>query len=278
MTMSKLLSERKTPAGTAYIEAGTGESLVLIHGVGLNKQVWQPQLDEFSNAFRVIAYDTLGHGNSPDPANLVSLDDYFDQMVELLDTLALPRVNLCGHSMGALITLGFSLKYPQRVDRIVPMMAAYDRPPEHQQRSRRVADILAGPGAGLLLDATLERWFSEQDAADPVRQARITQVRKWLQQVHKDGYSRAYRTFAENGETYVGQLHNIAAPAFFITAENDPNSTPAMSRRMAREVQRGQVFVMTGERHMGQYLGAEEIMPLMRNFLETPLPEEYPNG
>ena len=278
MTMSKLLSERKTPAGTAYIAAGAGEPLVLIHGVGLNKQVWQPQLDEFSYAFRVIAYDTLGHGNSPVPANHVSLDDYLDQLVELLDTLELPRVNLCGHSMGALITLGFSLKYPQRVVRIIPMMAAYDRPPEHQQRSRQVADILAGPEAGLLLDATLERWFSEQDAADPVRRARITQVRNWLRQTDDDGYARAYRTFSENGETYVGQLHNIAAPAFFITAENDPNSTPAMSRLMAREVQRGQVFVMKGERHMGQYLGAEEIMPLIRNFLETPLAEEYPNG
>ena len=276
--MSQLLSERKTPAGTAYIEAGTGESLVLIHGVGLNKQVWQPQLDEFSNAFRVIAYDTLGHGNSPVPANQVSLDEYFDQLVELLDTLELPRVNLCGHSMGALITLGFSLKTPQRVVRIIPMMTAYDRSPEHRQRSHQVADILAGPEAGVLLDATLKRWFSEQDTEDPARQVRITRVRNWLQQMDNDGYARAYRTFAENGETYVGQLHNIAAPAFFITAENDPNSTPAMSRRMAREVQRGQVFVMTGERHMGQYLGAEEIMPLIRNFLETPLPGEYSNG
>jgi pimeloyl-ACP methyl ester carboxylesterase len=157
-------------------------------------------------------------------------------------------------------------------------MAAYDRTPEHQQRSRQVADILAGPEAGVLLDATLKRWFSEQDYADPARQARITRVRNWLQQAHQDGYARAYRVFAENGETYVGQLQNIAAPVLFITAEYDSNSTPAMSRRMAREVQRGQVFIMAGERHMGQYLGAEEITLLMQEFLETPLPEEHSNG
>lgn len=268
------LTEHKTPAGTAYIEAGTGEPLVLIHGVGLNKQVWQPQLDEFSNAFRVIAYDTLGHGNSPVPADNIPLDDYFDQLIELLDALDLSRANLCGHSMGALITLGFSLKYPRRVKRIISMMAAYDRSPEHQQRSRRVADILAGPKAGVLLDATMERWFTGQDFADPARQARTSRVRNWLEQVDKAGYSRAYRTFAENGETYVGQLQKIAAPTFFVTAENDPNSTPAMSQRMADEVQRGQVFIMATERHMGQYLGAEEINPLIRKFLETPLPQE----
>ncbi len=275
---SKTLTEAKTPAGSSYIEAGTGEPLVLIHGVGLNKQVWQPQLDEFSKAFRVIAYDTIGHGNSPIPANDIPLDDYFDQLVELFDTLEIDRANLCGHSMGALITLGFSLKYPARVKRIIPMMAAYDRSPEHRQRSRKVADILAGPDAGALLEATLERWFSGRDTTDPLRRARIARVQNWLQQANQLGYSRAYRVFAENGETYVGQLHNLAAPAFFITAENDPNSTPAMSQRMAGEVQRGQVFIMAAERHMGQYLGAEELMPVMREFLQTPLPEGCSNG
>ena len=266
---SEPLTEHKTPAGSAYVEAGTGEPLVLIHGVGLNKQVWEPQLDEFSNAFRVIAYDTIGHGHSPISARDISLDDYFDQLVELLDSLDISSVNLCGHSMGALITLGFSLKYPERVRRIIPMMGAYDRSLEHQQRSRKVADILASPDAATLMDSTLKRWFTRQDYADPARQDRISQVRGWLQQADKSGYSRAYRIFAENGETYIGQLANIKAPALFITAENDPNSTPEMSRRMAAEVQQGKVYVMPGERHMGQYLGAEGLADLIRKFLTT---------
>jgi len=271
---SKTLTEHKTLAGTAYVEAGTGEPLVLIHGVGLNKQVWEPQLEEFSKIFRVIAYDTIGHGRSPIPTNDVPLDDYFDQLVELLDALDISSANLGGHSMGALITLGFSLKHPKRVRRIIPMMAAYDRTPEHQQRSRKVADILAGPGAAALMGSTLERWFTRQDYEDPARLARITRVQGWLQQADKPGYSRAYRTFAENGETYVGRLANIKAPALFITAENDPNSTPEMSRRMAAEVRQGQVYIMPGERHMGQYLGAESLADLIQNFLESPLPEE----
>ncbi len=206
---SNTLTEHKTPAGSAYVEAGTGEPLVLIHGVGLNKQVWGPQLDEFSNIFRVIAYDTIGHGHSPIPTDDVPLDDYFDQLVELLNALNISSANLGGHSMGALITLGFSLKHPERVRRIIPMMAAYDRTPEHQQRSRKVADILAGPGAAALMGSTLERWFIRQDYEDPARLARITRVQGWLQQADKLGYSRAYRIFAENGETYVGRLASI---------------------------------------------------------------------
>jgi pimeloyl-ACP methyl ester carboxylesterase len=276
--MLKSLTEKKTEAGTAYVDYGDGEALVLIHGVGLNKQVWQPQLDAFCGEFRVIAYDTLGHGNSRIQDADLPLDDYFEQLTELLDTLDIRSANLCGHSMGALITLGFSLKYPDRVRRIIPMMGAYDRSPEHQRRSLKVADILAGPEAAVLLKSTLERWFTEQDYADPARAKMISQVRDWLETADKSGYSRAYRVFAQNGETYVGQLGKISAPAYFITARDDPNSTPEMSRRMAGEVQRGQVHIMAGERHMGQYLAAASIEPLIRRFLQSPLTEEHSNG
>jgi pimeloyl-ACP methyl ester carboxylesterase len=276
--MLQSLTERKTAAGTAYLDCGNGEPLVLIHGVGLNKQVWQPQVEAFCGDNRVIAYDTLGHGNSRIPTAALALDDYFEQLAELLDTLEIPGVNLCGHSMGALITLGFCLKYPHRVRRIIPMMAAYDRTPEHRQRSRKVADILAGPGAGGLLNSTLERWFTGQDYADPSRTEQISRVRDWLEAAYKSGYSRAYRVFAENGETCVGQLAGISAPALFITAQDDPNSTPEMCHRMASEVQHGQVHIMPGERHMGQYLGAASIEELIRRFLETPLVEDFPDA
>ncbi len=273
----KSLSEHKTAAETSYVDCGSGEALVLIHGVGLNKQVWQPQINAFCGDYRVVTYDTLGHGNSRISGADLALDDYFEQLVELLDTLEISSVNLCGHSMGALITLGFSLIYPHRVRRIIPMMAAYGRSPEHQQRSRKVADILAGPDAAELMKSTLKRWFTEQDYADSQRAAQIARVRGWLEAADKSGYSRAYRIFAENGETYVGRLGQISVPAFFITAQDDPNSTPEMSQRMAGEVQQGQVHIMPGERHMGQYLGAASIEPLLRQFLETPLAERYSN-
>jgi len=272
------LTEHNTAAGTAYVDCGGDEPLVLIHGVGLNRLVWQPQLDAFSDEFRVIAYDTLGHGNSRNPGPDPGLDDYIEQLAELLDTLEIQRVNICGHSMGALITLGFSLKYPGRVRRIISMMAAYGRSPEHRHRSRKVADILADSGAGVLLDSTLKRWFTEQDYSDPARAELIRRVANWLKAADKDGYSRAYRVLAENGETHVGLLADITAPALFITAQNDPNSTPEMSRRMAEEVQRGKVHIMPGERHMGQYLAAQGIEPLIRRFLQTPLPEELSNA
>jgi len=266
--------EQKTPDGTAFIEAGSGAPLILIHGVGLNKQVWQPQWHDFSESFHVIAYDTLGHGNSPNASESVCLDDYLRQLLGLIDSLGLSRVMLCGHSMGALITLGFILKYSDRVSAIVPLMAAYNRSEAHQQRSRRVADVLAGDQAESLLEGTLQRWFTEEDYVDEIRRDKIERVKGWLLSADRDGYSRAYRTFAENGETYVGKLGEIKVPAQVITAEFDPNSTPAMSKQIADEIQQSELVIMPGERHMGQFIGANKINALITGFLRRIKQEE----
>ena len=50
--------------GTAYSVAGEGDALVLIHGVGMNRGVWAPQVDALQDSFRVVSYDMLGHGAS----------------------------------------------------------------------------------------------------------------------------------------------------------------------------------------------------------------------
>lgn len=253
---------------TSFYESGSGEPLLLIHGVGLNKKVWDAMQDHLSIGFRVISYDTLGHGESPVPPASVCLDDYLDQLLELIDALDLPRVTLCGHSMGALIAVGFALKYPQRTRAIVGLMCAFKRSAEHQLRQSKVADLLAGPEAERLLESTLERWFTDNDYADPARKVKIDQVRRWLQANNKTGYSRAYRVLAANGETYIGKLAGVAAPALFITAADDTNSTPQMCQQLADQVQQGEARVIPGERHMGQFLAPQLFLPAITAFLQ----------
>jgi pimeloyl-ACP methyl ester carboxylesterase len=102
-----------TVDGTAFSVHGAGEPLVLVHGVGMGKEIWAPQIAAFSQDYQVIAYDMLGHGDSALPAADVTLRDYADQLAGLLE----PPGNHCcqcgGHSMGALVALEFALAHPQ---------------------------------------------------------------------------------------------------------------------------------------------------------------------
>ena len=258
----------KTADGTAYRVAGKGAPIIFVHGVGLSHQVWGPQIEDFSRDHRVIAYDALGHGGSPLPAEGVRLDAYIEQLAKLFDDLDLAPATLVGHSMGALITIAFALAYPERCRHIVPMNAIFDRSPEHRARSQKTADLLAEGRAGEILEGTLSRWFAPADRSDPGRAAKIEQIRCWLTAADPLGYARAYRVFAEEGDAFVGHLGELPMPALFLTAEGDQNSTPEMSRRMSEAAPRGEVCIIPGERHMLPAIAPEKVNPVLRGFID----------
>ena len=77
--MLKTLPRSKTPSGAAYLERGEGdETLVLIHGVGMRIEAWQPQIDRLANNFRVVAVDLPGHGFSDALAGAPELSRYVE--------------------------------------------------------------------------------------------------------------------------------------------------------------------------------------------------------
>src|SRR5436305_9443655 len=93
---------RQTLNGTAYIDKGRGDPVLLIHGVGLKAEAWRPQIEAFATTNRVIAIDMLGHGESAMPPLDATLDTYVEQAAALIDELNLGGVTVVGHSMGGL--------------------------------------------------------------------------------------------------------------------------------------------------------------------------------
>lgn len=269
------LKTSKTPAGSYYEcygqENSTAgkEAIVFIHGVGMNQRVWEPQVRAFAEGYQVVIYDTLGHGKSPLPRGDAGLEEYIAQLLELIESLGLEKVHIVGHSMGALIGVAFALRHEDRVLSLSAMMGVYDRTQDHRERALATANLLARVGPAATLEMTLARWFSASDRANPTRGKAVAQIKNWLTEVEPTGYARAYRVFAENSDAFVGQLGKLTVPALFLTAENDPNSTPEMSEKMALAVPNGRLCVLKGERHMAPYLAAEAVNRELRSFLST---------
>lgn len=119
----------RTPAGTSYLDVGQGQPVVLIHGVGLNKEMWGGQFVGLANDYRVIAYDMLGHGQSRVPAADTPLEGYADQLAELLDHLQIAQATVIGFSMGGLVARAFALNYPQRLAALVVLNSVFNRTP-----------------------------------------------------------------------------------------------------------------------------------------------------
>ncbi|MDB5787943.1 alpha/beta fold hydrolase [Caballeronia mineralivorans] len=235
--------------GTAYSVAGEGDALVLIHGVGMNRGVWAPQVDALQDSFRVVSYDMLGHGASRLPTALPGLDEYAAQLAALLDHLRIDVAHVVGHSMGSLIALEFALQYPERVASVVALNAVYDRTPTQRAAVMQRAASLEGGGLEQpSIDATVARWFDDPVPGHLAQVAEL--VRSLLETVNPEGYARTYRLFASSDQAHVGRLPQLTVPALFMTGECDSNSSPAMSHSMAAAAPRGRAEIIANERHM----------------------------
>ncbi|PDT36441.1 MULTISPECIES: alpha/beta fold hydrolase [unclassified Rhizobium] len=255
------LPRKKTAGGTAYHEAGSGEPLVLIHGVGMRLEAWAPQIAFLSAGHRVIAVDMPGHGESAKLPAGSRLEEFVAWFGRFLDEMAIDRVNVAGHSMGALVSGGAAATFGERISRVAYLNGVYRR--DQQAKAAVLARAAAIPVTGVDKEGPLARWFG--DDADSVVARELT--RKWLSLVDPEGYAVAYAAFAGGDDTYADRWKDVAGPALFLTGSDDPNSTPLMAGQMAALAPKGWVRIVEGHRHMVNLTAPDIVNSLLAEWL-----------
>ncbi|MFC5696679.1 alpha/beta fold hydrolase [Pseudomonas sp. GCM10022186] len=263
--MIRLTAER-TPAGTSYLATGQGHPVVLIHGVGLNKEMWGGQIVGLAPHFQVIAYDMLGHGASPRPEPGTGLVGYAEQLRELLEHLKLERATVIGFSMGGLVARAFALHHPQHLEGLVILNSVFNRSAEQRagviERTRQAAEH--GPDANA--EAALSRWFSrEYQAANP---AQIAAIRQTLASNDPQGYLTTYELFATQDMYRAEDLGSIKVPTLVATGELDPGSTPEMASQLAERIPGARVAVLEEQRHMMPVESPRLVNQMLLDFLQ----------
>jgi len=252
--------------GTTHVRrSGAGSTILLLHGLGMQNTIWQPQIDILRKDFDVVTFDMLGHGRSSLPPENPALTDYADQVLSVMDALDIASAHLAGHSMGALISLEFALARPDRVHSVTPMNGVYCRPPHLQETAARRARELEQHGGRTPPDDTLTRWFGHPIPPEHAEAAAI--CRRFLLSVNAVGYMRTYRLFVENDRRHEGRLEALSVPALFMTSENDPHSTPEMSRAMAAAAPDSRCIVLPKERHMMTLTAPAEVTRHLISFV-----------
>lgn len=237
--------------GLAAIVAGTGRSVLMLHGVGLRAEAWGAQLDALAEHAQVVAPDMPGHGESALPSSHMGLADYTDAAASVLAALDDP-VLVIGHSMGAMTALDLAVRAPDRVQAVAVLNAVFERGAEAARAVQARASSLDGktpadPGA------TLERWFGA--AASAERDA----CESWLSAVNPAAYKMAYTAFAHSQSPSRETINQLPCPALFLTGSLEPNSTPAMARAMAALAPQGRAVVIEGAAHMMPMTHPQEV-------------------
>lgn len=104
----------------AYMDEGTSkEVIIFIHGLGSYSPAWMKNISELKNSFRCIAVDLPGYGKSSKEIHNGQMEFYADKIVELMGKLGIEKANIAGHSMGGQIGMVMSLKYPEKVSKLI---------------------------------------------------------------------------------------------------------------------------------------------------------------
>ncbi|MBY5931500.1 alpha/beta hydrolase [Tateyamaria omphalii] len=225
-------------------DQGAGAPVVLIHGVGLQSAAWRPQISALAGTCRIIALDMPGHGGSGRLAAGSTVADFVAWLHEAVVELALGPVSIVGHSMGALIAGGFAIEYPHLTTQVALLNGVFCRDAKARSAVEARADAIRD--GAITPHAPLARWFGDK----PHEQAARDMVAGWLAAMDQVGYATAYSAFAQGDAVYADRYPNISCPFLAMTAADDPNSTPEMSRTMARTVRDGRAVIIPGHRHM----------------------------
>src|SRR5713101_360975 len=135
-------------------------ALLFSNSLGTNYSMWDPQVPELRKKFRVLRYDTRGHGQSSLTPGPYSIKQLGKDVVALLDALDLDRVHFCGLSMGGMIGMWLGVNAGERLNRLVLCNTAA-RIGTAEVWNARIENVRQA-GMKAITPAVLERWFTPQ--------------------------------------------------------------------------------------------------------------------
>jgi len=227
-----------------FSERGQGPALVLVHAFPLDRSMWQGQVDFFSSRYRVITPDVFGFGGSQ-PPRFWTIADMGDALGELLDHLGVQRCTLVGLSMGGYISLPFTLKNPQRVERLVlaHTRARSDTDAERNGRNDMI-DALKKDGVSILPARMIPRLLGPNAPADVKQSVSGTILRSSAEaSIHAV-------TAMRDRLDQVSKLSSLTCPVLVITGDADAIIKVEDSQNMAAAIPSGKLVVMPGTGHL----------------------------
>ena len=234
--------------------------LVLSNSLGTTHRMWDPQMAAFTRHFRLLRYDTRGHGQSSVTPGPYSIEKLGWDVVRFLDYLQLDRVHFCGLSMGGMIGMFLGANAANRLHKIVLCNTAAKIGTPETWNAR--IDAVQKGGMRAVAGAVLERWLTPAYRASHT--AETAAVLRMLQEANPEGY--VANCAAVRDVDLRPTLQNVKVPALVLSGTHDPATPPADGQFLAKQIP-GARYVELNAAHLSNIEAQDDFNTRVVNFL-----------
>jgi 3-oxoadipate enol-lactonase len=241
-------------------------ALILSNSLGTTLEMWDPQVAALSEHYRLIRYDTRGHGGSPVTPGSYSFVDLGQDVLALLDALGIARAAFCGISMGGHTGLWLGIHAGSRFNAIAVCNSAA-KIGTQQGWNERATMVREGGQASMqaLAESSPGRWFSTDFVK--AHSAQVQRAQAWIAGIAPQGYAACCEALAASDLR--NDLGRIATPTLLLAGASDPVTTVADAQAMQAGIGGAQLAVVSAS-HLSNLEAPRAFNQALLHFLATP--------
>jgi 3-oxoadipate enol-lactonase len=252
---------------THYLMEGPAGAPVvtLSHSLAASLEMWEPQIPALTAGYRVLRYDTRGHGGSEVVPGPYTLETLADDVLGLLAALGVERTHFVGLSMGGMIGQALALKRPGALASLVLADTACRMPPESGPLWDARIAMAKRQGMAALAEGTIERWFTAPfiERAPEI----VDRVRMLIRTTPPQGFVGC--AHAIRALDYAARLHEIRVPTLIVVGQEDQGTPVAASELMHAAIAGSQLVVLPSAAHLSNVEQAERFNHAVLGFLKS---------
>jgi 3-oxoadipate enol-lactonase len=238
-------------------------ALMLSNPLGTNLHIWYPQLSALLDHFRIVRYDSRGHGNTPASRGPYSIEELGRDALAILDTLGIEKAHWLGLSMGSVVGLWLLINAPGRIGRAVLAGTAAQMPGPEMWNSR----IQSARESGMenAAEAAAERWFTKQFSdAEP---GEVERVKAMVRATSVEGYVASCAALRDIDLREA--VRGITNRVLIITGRHDMSTPPGMGALAASAIPGAQLVTLDAP-HLSNIEDAANFNKAVLDFLKAP--------
>ncbi|MDM5450986.1 alpha/beta fold hydrolase [Peribacillus simplex] len=256
---------------TRIVEAGEGEPLIMLHGIGGHIEAYARNIKSLSKHFRVIVMDMLGHGYTGKPEYPYTLNEYSDHLLSVIKALSIDEVHLSGESLGGWLSAWFAAHHPQYVKTLLL------NTPGNIKGKREVMKKLKDSTLKAVLEANhdtvqtrLEFLFYDTNfVTKELVESRynIYTQPEFKQAVHNIVVLQDWEV-RKNFTWEPEWTHKISAPTIILMSDHDPTATVEDAEYLQKLIPNSELQVINDAGHWPQWEKPEEFNSIQIKFVK----------